>query len=122
MTKATELAIKNYKPLKTFEEMVPEHYHAYREVFEKKEFDKLPPRRPWDHVIELKPGAAPTSCKLYPIPTSQQEDLDKFLEENLASGRIRVSKSPWASPFFFIKKKDGLLRPVQDYQKINEQT
>ena len=27
-----------------------------------------------------------------------------------------------SSPFFFIKKKDGKLRPVQDYRKINEWT
>ena len=27
-----------------------------------------------------------------------------------------------ASPFFFVKKKDGKLRPVQDYQKLNEMT
>ena len=33
-----------------------------------------------------------------------------------------MSKSPMASPFFFIKKKDGSLRPVQDYQKLNDMT
>ena len=27
-----------------------------------------------------------------------------------------------ASPFFFVKKKDGKLRPVQDYRKLNEMT
>ena len=26
------------------------------------------------------------------------------------------------SPFFFVKKKDGKLRPVQDYQYLNEHT
>ena len=27
-----------------------------------------------------------------------------------------------ASPFFFVKKKDGKLHPVQDYQKLNSFT
>ncbi len=45
-----------------------------------------------------------------------------FLNENLESGRIRLSKSPFASPFFFVKKKDGTLCPVQDYRKLNEMT
>ncbi|GLB45973.1 putative retroviral aspartyl protease [Lyophyllum shimeji] len=35
------------------------------------------------------------------------------------SGRIRPSKSPMASPVFFIKKKDGSLRLVQDYRALN---
>ena len=50
---------------------------------------------------------------------SEQEELDKFLEENLKTGKIRPSKSQFASAFFFIKKKDGKLRPVQDYRKLN---
>ena len=37
-------------------------------------------------------------------------------------GWIRPSKSPQASPFFFVKKKDGKLRPVQDYHYLNEHT
>src|ERR1700723_4079869 len=30
--------------------------------------------------------------------------------------------SPFASPFFFINKKDNKLRPVQDYRRLNEIT
>ena len=48
--------------------------------------------------------------------------LRKWLDEELKKGYITKSKSPYASPFFFIKKKDGKLRPVQDYRKLNEQT
>jgi hypothetical protein len=35
------------------------------------------------------------------------------------TGRIRQSKSPLGAPVFFIKKKDGKLRFVQDYQALN---
>ena len=82
----------------------------------------LPERRPWDHAIELTPGSKPVDCKVYPLNLNEQKVLDDFLEENLRSGRIRPSKSPMASPFFFVKKKDGTLRPVQDYRKLNKMT
>ena len=61
-------------------------------------------------------------CKIYPLNRDEQTQLDAFLKDNLDMGRIRSSKSPMASPFFFIKKKDGKLRPVQDYWKLNEMT
>src|SRR3954465_646745 len=73
-------------------------------------------------MIELVPGAQPIDCKIYPLSLEEQKQLDEFLKENLESGRIRPSKSPMASPFFFVKKKDGKLRPVQDYRKLNEMT
>ncbi len=57
-----------------------------------------------------------------PLNRAEQEELDNFLDKNLSSGRIRLSKSPMASPFFFVKKKDGKLRPVQDYRKLNKMT
>ena len=31
-------------------------------------------------------------------------------------------KSPYARPVFFIKKKDGSWRPIQDYRKLNQAT
>jgi len=37
-------------------------------------------------------------------------------------GYICPSKSSFASPFFFVKKKDGKLRPVQDYRRLNSLT
>ena len=48
--------------------------------------------------------------------------MRKWLDEELKKGYIEKTKSPYASPFFFIKKKDGKLRPVQDYRKLNEHT
>ena len=56
------------------------------------------------------------------MPVNEQGELDKFLEENLWKGYMIPSKSPLASPVFFIKKKDSKLRMVQDYQKLNNIT
>jgi hypothetical protein len=52
----------------------------------------------------------------------EDEALDVFIDEQLEKGYIRPSKSQYASSFFFIKKKDGKLRPVQDYRRINAWT
>jgi hypothetical protein len=61
-------------------------------------------------------------CKTYPLVPGQQELLDEFLKEHLAKGYIRISKLPYASPFFFVKKKDGKQQPIQDYRKLNQLT
>jgi hypothetical protein len=53
---------------------------------------------------------------------TEDEALLKFLKDMLARRYIRPSKSPYASSFFFIRKKDGKLRPVQDYRKLNQWT
>jgi hypothetical protein len=117
-TMSTELAARAAQriPTRTFEELVPEYLRDYRDVFKKKDFDELPPHCPWDHAIELLLNTESVlNCKIYPLSSDEQEQLDAFLEEHLRTGRIRTSKSPMASPFFFVKKKDGKLRPVQDY-------
>ena len=53
---------------------------------------------------------------------SEDDVLDEFIDEQLAKGYICPLISPYASSFFFIKKKDGKLRPVQDYRNINKWT
>jgi hypothetical protein len=84
-------------------------------VFAKESFNSLPEHRQWDHAIEIVSDAKIPNRKLYPLSVEEQAQLDAFLEENLSSGRISPSKSPIAALFFFIKKKDGSLHPVQDY-------
>lgn len=121
-TRLAEEAAKD-KPKLSFEAMVPSEYRDYADVFSKESFDELPDQKPWDHAIELNTEAIPkTAPKVYPLSLKEQQELDAFLQENLASGRIRPSKSPLASPVFFVKKKDGSLRFVQDYRKLNSLT
>jgi len=88
-------------------------------IFAKEDFDILPEHRQWDHAIELIPGSEPKLSKIYPLSPVEQKKLDPFLEENLCTRRIRPSKSSMAALVFFIKKKDGSLRLVQDFQVLN---
>ena len=53
---------------------------------------------------------------------NEQKELNRFIAENLEKGYIVPSKLPMASPIFFVKKKDGKLRLIQDYRKLNEIT
>ena len=92
-----------------------EYLQEFKDVFAKESFDTLLEQKPWDHAIKLEPGSKPTNCKVYPLSPREQVELDAFLQENICTRRIHLSKSPMASPVFFIKKKDGSLRLVQDY-------
>jgi len=93
------------------------------DVFSDEESKKYPPKRPWDHQIELKPGAPATLIsKTIPLSTTERQELKEFIKEHEARGTIRRSKSPYAASFFFIKKKNRKLRPIQDYRPINEWT
>ena len=120
-TTAQQLTEKALKPsgTKSFEETIPPNYHQFHDIFNKESFDQLPKRCPWDHAIDLTPGDHVVDCKVYNLSPEEQRELQAFMEENLHSGCIRPSKSPFASAFFFVKKKDGKLRPVQDYWKLN---
>jgi hypothetical protein len=102
---------KNSMP-KGFHEIVPTALHSYEDVFSETAFDTLPQRQKWDHAIELERKPSPGFRKVYPMTLTEQTEMDAFLEEALATGRIRQSKSPLGAPVFFIKKKDGKLRFV----------
>ena len=106
----------------TIEEILPPHYQQYRHLFQDSTADQFPPARPWDHEIKLKEGFEPEVFKTYALSPAEQEELSKFLEENLRLGRIRPSQSPMGSPFFFVAKKSGKLRPCQDYRYLNTWT
>ncbi len=120
-TTATELAIQAQQY--TTKREVPEEYKRFAKVFSEEESKRYPPKRAWDHAIEFKKDAPDAiDCKIYPQTQEEDKALQKFLAEEVEKGYIRPSKSPYASPFFYIKKKDGKLRPVQDYRKINAVT
>ena len=102
---------------------VPKEYQRHSKVFSEAESQRLPQSTVWDHAIELLPGAPNTLLgRLLPLTQEENAEMHKFVQEHLKRGTIHVSKSPYAANFFFVKKKDGKLQPVQDYQPINKWT
>jgi hypothetical protein len=102
---------------------IPKEYKKYKKVFDEEKSQWLPSHTIWDHAIELLPDAPATlPARLLPLNQKEQEEMQKFVEEHLRRGMIQESWSPYAANFFFIKKKDSKLQPVQDYRPINKWT
>src|SRR6201996_9242252 len=105
-TTSTDLAIQAGQYTKKVE--IPLQYQRFAMVFSEKDSQCFPPSCPWDHMIKFKKGAPEAiDCKVYPMSRLEDEALKEFLDEQLAKGYIRPSKSQYASSFFFITKKDG---------------
>ena len=64
----------------------------------------------------------PKKGKIYLLSRVEREEVQKFVKDQLRKGYIRPTKSPQTSPVFFVLKKDGKKRMVQDYKYLNSWT
>ena len=78
----------------TPEELVPKEYHKFLKVFSKKECERMPLRKPWDHTIDLKDMFKPKKGHIIPLSSAEQEEVTAFLDDQLKKGYICPSKSP----------------------------
>ena len=106
--------------------MMKQHFQtgvlSLRIVLSEKTHNKLPSHQPYDHTINLQPMFTPKIPKVYSLNPQKMETCEAFIKEHLETGHIIPSKSPQASPFFFIPKKNGTLHPCQDYCYLNSHT
>jgi len=102
--------------------MVPEKFHKWIKVFGKKQSERMPTRKVWDHAIDVKEGFVPRKGKVYPLSREEREEVREFVREQLRKGYIQPSKSLQTAPVFFVGKKDGKKRMVQNYRYLNEWT
>ena len=117
-TLAMELAQQTEKP----KAKLLQPYVNFRDIFEKKTIDELRPSRTFDNAIELNEGFFLKVVKVYPLNPKEQEACRAFVDKYLKSRKIISYKSPQALPFFFVPKKDGSVRPCQDYRYLNSHT
>jgi len=79
-------------------------------------------RKVWNHTIDMKEEFMLRKRKVYPLSREEREEVCEFIKEQLRKGYIRLSKSPQTVPVFFVGKKNGKKRIVQDYWYLNEWT
>ena len=100
--------------------LVPERFHKWIKMFGKKQSERMPMRKLWDHAIDVKEGFMPRKGKVYPLSREEREKVREFVKKQLRKGYIWPSKSPQTVLVFFVGKKDGKKRMVQDYRYLNE--
>ena len=76
-------------------------------MFGKKQSERMPTRKLWDHAIDVRKGFVPRKGKVYPLSREEREEMREFVKEQLRKGYIWLSKSPQMTPVFFVGKKDG---------------
>ncbi|KAL0173707.1 hypothetical protein M9458_029675, partial [Cirrhinus mrigala] len=101
---------------------IPAEYHDLLEAFSTAKATELLPHRPGDCAIELVAEAVPPRGRIFPLSQPETEAMERYIKEELAKGFIRPSTSPASAGFFFVKKKDGGLRPCIDYRALNKVT
>jgi hypothetical protein len=121
---STDLAAKAGQHTKPV--AIPAKYQQHVQVFSEEELHQFPPVCSWDHAINFKPGSLDSlNCKVYATTPRERTNLCGWLDDMLDRRYIEHTnpdKAYIASPFFYLKKKDGLDRPVQDYRKANALT
>ncbi|CAJ0939584.1 unnamed protein product [Ranitomeya imitator] len=93
---------------------IPESLLDFADVFSEKGCSELPPHRPYDCTIRFKPGAKLPKARMFNISGPERQALKDYIAESLSKWHIKPLSSPVAAGFFFVKKKDGGLRPCLD--------
>ncbi|CAI4220936.1 unnamed protein product, partial [Auanema sp. JU1783] len=75
-----------------------------------------------EHTIPIMEGVTPQFRMTYRIPLSQQEEVERQVEEMLDQDIIEPSASLTTSPVILVKKKDNTYRFVTDFRALNRIT
>ena len=72
----------------TLRKLVPKRFWKWKKVFGKRESERMPVRKAWDHTIELKEGFTPKKGKVYSLSREEREKVQAFVEDQLRKGYI----------------------------------
>jgi len=62
---------------------VLEKFHKWIKVFGKKQSKRMPMKKVWDHVIEVKEGFVLRKEKVYPLLREERKKVREIIKEQL---------------------------------------
>ena len=68
--------------------LVPKRFWRWKKIFGKKELERMPVRKAWNHVIELKEGFVSQKEKVYSLSREKRKKVQAFVEDQLRKGYI----------------------------------
>jgi len=68
--------------------MVLEKFHPWIKVFRKKQSERIPTRKVWDHIIDMKEEFVPRKEKVYLLFREEREEVREFIKKQLRKGYI----------------------------------
>jgi hypothetical protein len=102
-------------------EIIEKLIRKYENIIEYDE-EKLGKIKLVKHEIEIKENQEPIVQKRYKETDEKGKFIKKEVEQLLKMGKIRESKSSWASPVTLAKKKGADYRFCIDYRRLNNVT
>jgi len=60
-------------------ELVLEKFHKWIKIFGKKQSERIPMRKMWNHAIDVKEGFVPRKGKVYPLSREEREEVREFI-------------------------------------------
>jgi len=72
----------------TLKKLVSKRFWKWKKVFGKRESERMPVQKAWDHAIELKEGFIPKKGKVYSLSREEREEVQAFVEDQLRKGYI----------------------------------
>jgi len=66
---------------KALKKLVPKRFWKWKRAFGKKESERMPVQKLWNHAIELKEGFIPKKGKMYSLSREEREEVQMFIED-----------------------------------------
>jgi len=67
---------------------VLQKFHKWLKVFEKAKLERIPVRKSWNYVINLREDFVPRKGRIYLMSREEKKEIREFVEEQLRKGYI----------------------------------